>query len=272
MQFENDYIDLLLDNRYNGEYKEGRNGRTLSVFGKQLVIKELNYGCFPILQGRKMWYTGVLGELAAFLKGPKLIQDFEMEGCNYWKPWANEYDEIEVDYGNAWTAWEDNPEVNQLATVIDELQTNPNSRRHLIVGWNPAHVLNNELSLPCCHYSYQWYVRNGTHLDMIWIQRSVDLMVGLPSDIILATAFNIVMAKLTGYKPGTITMQLGDCHIYEQHIEGALKYLDQSLDIGRYKPVTYKVSDIPTYWNFTKNDIELIDYQHSDSIKFEVIK
>ncbi len=259
MSFEQGYVDIIQHVLMNGTSKEGRNGNTISIFGVQLVANELMDDQFPLLNGRKMYYKPVFGELAAFFNYPEHLRDFETQGCHYWEKWANEDGTVNVDYGNAWMA------DGQLNDVKEGIITNPNSRRHLVTGWRHDNLKN--LSLPCCHYAYQWRVR-GTYLDMIWIQRSVDLMIGLPSDIILAAAWNIIMASLTGYKPGVLTFQLGDVHIYEEHRLDALNYMRQFNSTKQQCPNYIYPYEIKEFSEFKSDDITILNYNPSDPINF----
>jgi thymidylate synthase len=263
-QFELDYISLIDKIKRKGVRRETRNYPTFSLFGETLEIRELEQGIFPILTGRKMYYKGVLGEFAAFIHGVDKLEDFEKFGCNYWRQWANKDGSIKVDYGNTWRNFEG---YDQLAKLIETLKTNPADRRMLISGWRP-HALA-ELSLPCCHLLYQWYVNADTNrLEMIWYQRSVDVMVGLPSDIILAAIWNITLAAEVGLKPGKITMMLGDTHIYSNHAEAAMQYCRQSFQ-APYSP-KYKILAGTKCTTFTPDEFELIDYHPANPIKFEV--
>lgn len=262
--FEHTYAHLISDILQNGVIKNGRNGKTISIFGAQLIVNELKDYKFPLLQGRKMFYKSVLGELAAFFKGPTTVKDFEDEGCNYWSKWANAAGELTLDYGNAWIG--NASGVNQIENVIHSIKTDPNGRRHLITGWIPHRV--SSLSLPCCHHTYQWRVAEG-YLDMIWIQRSVDTMVGLPSDIILAAAWNIIMAELTGYEPGRLIFQLGDTHIYEEHIFQVFEYLRQFNKVHMESSPDYVINTLWTrYDQFSNKDIVINDYDPMPPINF----
>lgn len=267
-RFEKAYAAIIAETLKDGKVSEGRNATTISTFGKTLEI-QLGEHHFPLLLGRKMYPKGILGEFAAFLKGPKTVKDFEDEGCNYWKQWGDSDGSINVDYGNMWVDWHG---TNQLQNVIDSLQQDPHSRRHLISGWDPQAVADGVLSLPCCHYAYQFYVTADGKLDMIWIQRSVDLMIGLPSDIVLAAAFNIMIAQLTGLKPGKVVMQLGDCHVYQQHAFGAIEYLDRVAHMSTILThPQYKMESINSYTDFSKDTIVLGVYSPREPINFELI-
>lgn len=253
--FETSYLSILSDILTIGEYKEGRNGVTASIFGKMLEIDMSDRNEFPVLHGRHIFYKGVFGELAAFFRGPKNIEDFEAQGCNYWANWADEDGDIRVDYGNKWI---DFGGVNQLEDVAESIKDNPASRRHIVSGWDPTTLA--ESSLPCCHFLYQWYIRENNWLDMIWFQRSVDMMVGLPSDIVLAAAWNILLANETNLQPGKITMMLGDCHIYSEHKDQA-KELVNSRSLIRTYPMYKLLAPEGMYiTEFTSNMLKLEDY------------
>ena len=257
-KYELDYAALIADIMLNGDDRPTRNHPTRAVFGRMLTVNELMYGEFPILSARKMYPDGVFGELAAFLKGPKTIQDFKDEGCNYWDKFGDEDGNIYVDYGNSWLDFNG---VNQLESVLTSLAEDPNGRRHIISGWRPDRIAS--LSLPCCHLLYQWYV-NGNHLEMIWYQRSVDTMIGLPSDVILAATWNILMADQLGLLPGKLVFMLGDTHIYKSHTEGVRDYLD-------VVPMTH--DNCPGYLlegTIDKFNVSLIGYEPFNPIGFEL--
>ena len=257
--YETEYASLIEAIINYGREKEGRNGTTTSIFGAQLTVNELREGRFPLLNGRKIHYKPVLGELAAFFNGPAHVDDFKAQGCNYWKKWADKQGNLKLDYGNAWIA------DNQLNDVIQGIKEDPNGRRHLITGWRPNNVKN--LSLPCCHYAYQWYV-DGEHLDMIWIQRSVDTMIGLPSDVVLAATWNIIMAQLTGYKPGSLIFQLGDTHIYKEHLQNTMEYMHKWSNNANRPCPEYQYWPVDSYDKFTASNIEIPLYAPCKHIDF----
>lgn len=257
-QFEHDYKQLVNKILCKGYDKNGRNGKTKALFGEVLEFNVSEY--FPIVTGRKMFYKGVLGELAAFLKKPKHKDDFKKQGCNYWELWSNEDGALKVDYGNAWLDFNG---VNQLDNLMHKLKHDPDDRRLLITGWNPSNLDN--LSLPCCHYAYQFFVHNDT-IDMLWHQRSCDTMIGLPSDVILAAAWLIIIANECGYKAGTIKMTLGDTHIYNEHIDVAKEYLDRPIfDLPTY---TVNVPVGTRHTEFTNNWLSLNDYRCGAVLNF----
>lgn len=268
--YELQYLHMLKYIMSDGVDKQTRNAMTRSVFGMQMTIDMASGNMFPILQGRKMYPAGVLGELAAMLRGPANVKDFEDFGCNYWGQWADEDGGLNVDYGNAWIDWNG---VNQIENLVETLKTNPNDRRMIVTGWRPD--LLPYQSLPCCHMLYQWYVDDNGFLDMIWYQRSVDMMVGLPSDVILAAAWNIMLANEVGLEPGTLNFMLGDCHVYEQHFDAFREYRD-NVEENRYSfqqdPPTYHlVADRgKRLLDFVPEDI-IIDFQPGPKLNLEVL-
>lgn len=264
--FEADYaatVDIILS---IGEEREGRNGVTKSSFGRSLYVNNVADN-FPLLLGRKMFYKGVLGELAAFFRGPSNVADFEEFGCNYWKTWAKPDGSINVDYGNAWRDFDG---IDQLLELRETLLTNPTDRRMIVSGWRPNKL--KELDLPCCHYNYQFYVRQGKYLDMIWTQRSVDMMIGLPSDIILAAAWLIALAHDVGLIPGDIKMDLGDCHIYEEHFDQAKVYLNRVDELRRQVTAlpTYSYKNDGVFTEFTPEMLSIHGYEPQPAIRFEL--
>lgn len=255
---------------HSGEKRSSRAGDVYSVFGEFLTIDVSQE--FPLLRGRKMFYKPVLGELAAMFRGPKNIRDFKQFGCNYWDAWGDklhiEEGHLELDYGNAWINFNG---VNQLEDVVQKLTTARTDRRILISGWRPDRL--GSLSLPCCHLLYQWYVRDvdteQPKLDMIWYQRSVDTMVGLPSDIILAAAWNIILANQCGLQPGIIKFMLADTHIYANHIPQTLEYMRQ-LNKVEYKKIEYAIDPTASVYNFIPDMLSIVDYSHQPAIKFDL--
>ena len=263
-QFEKDYagmIECILD---YGEDRSTRNGMTKGLFGMSLTV-DVSNGIFPLIQGRKMYPKGVLGELAAMLRQPKCLEDFEKWGCNYWKLWADDNGKLDIDYGNAWFDFDG---FDQIADLKDKLANSPMDRRMIINAWRPNRL--EDLSLPCCHYSYQFHVGEGK-LNMVWTQRSVDMMIGLPSDIVLAAAWLIAIANEFDLKPGTIKMDLGDCHVYEEHQAQAIEYVICVAD-HTLAPVLYNY-DAPVgadFCTFDPADLVLHEYDFVKTMKLEL--
>jgi thymidylate synthase len=257
---QNQYVPLVKKILEKGERRSTRNQDTLAIFGEKLVI-DMEHN-FPLLTGRKIHYKPVIGELAAMLNGPKHVNDFKSQGCNYWDKFADEQGNLNLDYGNA---WKDFNGYNQLKTLVETIVTDPTNRRLLVTGWNPANI--DKLTLPCCHMLYQWYVRDGKYLDMIWYQRSVDVMIGLPSDIVLAATWNTILANQTNLQPGKLTFMLGDTHIYTNHLLPTIEYLRAP------KPINNATCSIvlgTTVDDFKVTDIIINGYDITNNIKFEL--
>ena len=261
--YEQMYSNLVSAVLEHGETRQCRNGETKSLFATALRFS-LEDGTFPMLLGRKIFYKGVLGELAAILRKPTTTADFAEFGCNYWRDWGDSSGNINIDYGNAWFDFDG---FNQIAELKRLLKEDPTSRRIIINSWRPNNL--SSLSLPCCHYSYQFYVRESGHIDMLWIQRSADLMVGVPSDAVFAAAWLIAIAKEFGFKPGVVTMSLGDTHIYAEHYEGAQTYLDNTIKISQPAPI-YVYTGPDDFTKFTPDDLEVLFYKPVDIINFKL--
>lgn len=256
-RFEEAYFALVTQVLCKGYDTDNRNGRTLSLIGKTLSFSLYNE--FPLLNSREYNYCGVFGEFAALLRGPKSLNDFIDQGCLYWAKWANADLSLSLDYGNAWLDFNG---VNQLEWIAKEIKSNPTSRRLIVSGWRPDHVINNELSLPCCHYSYQFIVRGNT-LNMVWIQRSADLMIGVPADAILAALWVIALANEVGLEPGEVVMQFGDTHIYAEHIEQAKKLKEVYFETcPTSKAPMFKTHFVPgqPLTEFKPTDVEIVGY------------
>lgn len=235
-----------------GLIQSGRNGKTISLFGTQIKY-DIGRG-FPLLRMRKIFYKGVVGEFVSFLQDAKSLQEFESNGCNYWKLWANADGSLKLDY----------PPREQLDYVLNLLKTEPTSRRIIIDLWNPEN--RGKLSLDPCHTQYQFSVRSG-FLDMIWTQRSVDYAVGAPSDFILAALYVITIANEVGLEPGVVTFNFGDTHVYEEHIADFKAMLDNTRGSSdRLTPVLYTLDS--GIKSFKPDDLVITGYNPKSIIKF----
>lgn len=265
-EYENDYLELLRTVTTRGELVSGRNGDTLSCFGKMLEIRSLEEGLFPVLTTRKMHVDGIFGELAAFVRGAQLVSEFKKWGCNYWdanaKAWSGEAGVVGKMYGAQWRNFNG---VDQLKQLVKGLKSEPTSRRHILTAYNPAEV---DLGcLPPCHLLVQYSVRRGGYLESCVYMRSVDLCVGLPTDVALYAAMQIVLAGELELYPGIITFMLGDAHIYANH----LKNLEDQLKRVPYPLPVYEILD-PTdisLLNFVPEDIRLVNYNAHLRIDYE---
>ena len=261
-----EYKDLVKQVLACGEVKEGRNGVTTSLIGTQLKFDAAN---IPLLNGRKIFYKGVVGEFSAFMNNCTKLQEFKDRGCNYWDAWSSAKDTLCLDYVdqlhekqvNIHDAWYSQLESLKIGLVNDKF-----SRRHIINLWRPDNLHN--LSLPCCHYSYQFIVNVDNKLNMIWTQRSADVMVGIPSDMILAYLWVQCLSKELGFKPGEVTMNFGDTHIYEEHIARAKQYLE--VLEPRLIPIATLNDKFTCIESFYPDQLDIIQYDPHPSIKFEL--
>ena len=251
---EEQYKVLITKIVGNGSMKCPTKGATRSLFGYtiQLGPEEV-----PLLLGRKIHYKGIIGELKAFLANASTQEEFQKFGCNFWGAWSNEDGTLDVDYARLLHNFNG---VNQLERVMNSLIDEPDSRKHIISLWDPS---SNAKQVPCVMH-YQWEVVDGT-LNMIWSQRSVDVMIGLASDMFSAWLFNQVIAISLGYTPGVVTMQLGDCHIYESHLSKVVDYMSGTKTRG-LRPAKFD-TDIESEYDW---DIEIIDYNPAKTIKFDL--
>lgn len=269
LDFEIQYAKAVQRILNDGFVKEGRNGLTKSIFGMSLEI-DMKTGIMPLIQGRKMFYRGILGEFAALIRRPSNKSDFEAFGCNYWEKWADkDTGKLVVDYGNAWFDFNG---VNQIAELKKALRENPNDRRMIINAWRPDRL--KDLSLPCCHYSYQFNVE-GKHLNMVWTQRSADMMIGVPSDMVLAAVWLITLANEVGLEPGRIKLDLGDCHIYQEHTVNAIRYVNNVLnsDIKQnwvYPHYTLLMLPGADFCDFKPEDICIASHSSVERLDFEL--
>lgn len=267
--FETQYQNLLKKVMTEGELRQTRNARTRAIFGTNIVV-DVPEGKLALGTIRKLFPKGMIGELVSFIQGADNVKTFEENGCPYWKKWADpETGKLVVDYGTSWIKFpkiDGTGFVNQLQNVIDTIKTNPTDRRLLIIGYNPGNQ--HLVSLPSCHYSYQFFVRDGKYIDMIWNQRSIDLGCGFFSDVVVAQLLTMLIAKDTGYKCGRITMNFGDTHIYEPHWEQMIELSNKP----HFELPDVKIADSYTdIWNLKPSDIIIENYQHGDAIKLELL-
>lgn len=271
-QYEQDYKFLVNRVIMIGEERQSRVGPTLSVFGTVLKIRDLNKGLFPILTSRKMYLKPILGELAAFLAGAEDLATFKDFGCNYWDDnaaaWIQNTDVDPKDYkvgriyGVQWRRWDHG--YDQVEALIRGLKEDPYSRRHILTTWNPSELL--QMCLPPCHLLAQFYVTNDFHLDCIVTMRSVDLCLGLPSDVVMYAALLILVAQQVRLSPGNLTFMLGDTHVYRNHVDTWIAQdAEQLHELPWWHLVEHATMD-----NFTPDMFALSDYQQGPKLKYEL--
>ncbi len=251
MQAEKQYRELIDRIYNNGVEKKPSKGLCYSVFNHSITIGP-RYA--PLLLGRKIYWKGIVGEIKAFIANEDTVEGFEKHGCNFWGAWSKADGSLDVDYARL---LHDFNGVNQLERVIKSLREKPDSRKHIISLWDPS---SSSLQVPCV-LSYQWYVEGGV-LHMIWSQRSVDVMIGLASDMFSAWLLNRLMANTVNLKPGKVYMQLGDCHIYESHLDGLEEYMSRELPEDRPSAMLNG-----TLFDF---NCSILNYKPAKAIKFEL--
>ena len=267
--YELDYLELVRKAISKGQYRECRNGETRALFGETLRIDSLFFDRFPVLTQRQIHYKGVLGELAAFLRGATKLGEFHAMGCHYWnenaKTWPpNEgltLPEMSIGqvYGAQWVNWKQTG-YNQIAALMDELYANPHGRRHVLTSFDPLA----ESCLPPCHLLVQFFVNATGRLDCIVYMRSVDLILGLPSDVVLYAALLTLIANYVTMRPGVLTFCMGDTHIYENHVKiFQEQHLDQPLHMEpKFELVANEVFD------FVPNHLKLVNYEFSSTVRY----
>lgn len=257
------YLSLVAEVLEKGEKKEDRTGTgTLSIFGMQRKY-DLREG-FPLLTTKKVKFDAVLYELLWFLRGSTNINDDLTQHTPIWNAWADENGELGPVYGKQWRDWEskDGRHIDQIQNVIDQIKTNPNSRRLIVNAWNVGEI--DKMALPPCHMFFQFYVVNG-RLDCQLYQRSADIALGVPFNIASYAVLMMMIAQECNLEPGIFTHTMGDAHIYLNHVEG----LKEQLTRTPKKLPTLRIAKKP-FWDLKFEDFELVGYEHDPFIKFEV--
>ena len=256
------YLDLMRHVRENGVFKDDRTGTgTYSVFGYQMRF-DLSEG-FPLVTTKKTFLKGIIHELLWFLSGSTNIKYLVDHDVHIWDEWADEHGELGPVYGSQWRSWPgpDGKTIDQISRVVEDLKTNPDSRRHIVSAWNVAEV--DEMALPPCHSLFQFYVADG-RLSCQLYQRSADIFLGVPFNIASYALLNMMIAQVVDLEVGDFVHTLGDAHLYSNHIEQADKQLlrePRSLPTIRINP---EVKDI---LGFRISDFELLEYDPHPGIK-----
>ena len=263
------YLQLMQHILNEGVRKEDRTGTgTISVFGHQMRF-DLEQG-FPLVTTKKCHLRSIIHELLWFLKGDTNIAYLKENGVKIWDDWATEDGELGPVYGEQWRSWKspDGEVVDQIADLIDQIKTNPDSRRLIVSAWNPALLPDTRISpkenaaagkqaLPPCHCLFQFYVLDG-RLSCQLYQRSADVFLGVPFNIASYSLLTLMLAQVVGLKPGHFVHSFGDAHLYSNHIEQAREQLSRDpLPLPKMK-LNGNVTDI---FSFAYEDFELVDYQ-----------
>jgi thymidylate synthase len=220
------YLDLLSHVIQHGSDRDDRTGTgTRSVFGYQMRF-DLGRG-FPVTTTKKLHLKSIIHELLWFLAGDTNIKYLKENGVTIWDEWADENGDLGPVYGKQWRSWpaRDGGEIDQIANLLRELRRNPHSRRLIVSAWNPAEV--DAMALPPCHCLFQFYVSEG-RLSCQLYQRSADVFLGVPFNIASYALLTMMVAQVTGLKPGDFVHTLGDAHLYANHFDQAREQLGRT--------------------------------------------
>ncbi len=259
------YLDLLNHIVETGVEKGDRTGTgTKSVFGYQMRFN-LEDG-FPLVTTKKVHMKSIVHELLWFLNGDTNIAYLNSNGVSIWNEWADENGDLGHIYGYQWRSWPgpDGKTFDQISEVVRSLKNNPDSRRHIVSAWNVAEVP--DMALPPCHVMFQFYVANGK-LSCHLYQRSADVFLGVPFNIASYALLTMMMAQVTGYKPGEFVHSLGDTHIYLNHLEQVKLQLSREpmpLPTLRLNP------EVKNIFDFKYSDITLEGYLSHPAIKADI--
>lgn len=260
-----EYLNLMRHVLDNGAIKEDRTGTgTRSVFGHQMRF-DLAKG-FPLITTKKCHLKSIIHELLWFIAGDTNIKYLQENGVRIWDEWADENGNLGPVYGEQWRSWKtaDGQAIDQLKNIIEQIKTNPDSRRLLVVAYNPGVV--DQMALPPCHAFFQFYVANG-QLSCQLYQRSADIFLGVPFNIASYALLTMMVAQVTGLKAGEFIHTLGDAHLYSNHIE------QTELQLSRtpYKLPEMRINpNINNIFDFKFDDFELVGYESHPHIKGKV--
>ncbi|MGB5225609.1 MAG: thymidylate synthase [Arenicellales bacterium] len=256
------YLDLMRHVRDNGLRRTDRTGTgTISVFGYQMRF-DLSEG-FPVVTTKKLHLRSIIHELLWFLKGDTNIRYLKENGVSIWDEWADENGDLGPVYGSQWRSWPapNGQKIDQISNVIEQIRTNPDSRRLIVSAWNPAEVDN--MALPPCHSLFQFYVSDGK-LSCQLYQRSADILLGVPFNIASYALLTLMIAQVCDLEAGDFIHTFGDAHLYLNHLE----QVDLQLSREPYPLPTMTLNpDIRSVFDFTYDDITLNDYQSHPAIK-----
>jgi thymidylate synthase len=259
------YLDLLNHVLRQGARKEDRTGTgTLSVFGHQLRF-DLTQG-FPLLTTKKVHLRSIVHELLWFLRGDTNIRYLKEHGVSIWDEWADEQGELGPVYGAQWRSWPaaDGRHIDQISQVVEQIRRNPDSRRLIVSAWNVGEV--ERMALPPCHLLFQFYVAQG-RLSCQLYQRSADIFLGVPFNIASYALLTLMVAQVTGLKPGDFVHTLGDTHLYLNHLDQAKIQLTRA---PRPLPSMRLNPNKTSLFEFEYDDFELLNYDPHPAIKAPV--
>lgn len=259
------YEDLLRDVLANGTAKSDRTGTgTTSVFGRQLRFDLLEG--FPLVTTKRVHLRSIVHELLWFLRGESNVQYLHDNGVTIWDEWASPQGELGPVYGVQWRSWPtpDGGHIDQITELMQNLASNPDSRRHIVSAWNVADIP--QMALAPCHAFFQFYVADGK-LSCQLYQRSADLFLGVPFNIASYALLTHMVAHQLGLEPGDFVWTGGDCHIYDNHRE----QVELQLTREPYPYPTLEFARLPeSIFDYTFDDIQVVNYQYHPAIKAPV--
>jgi thymidylate synthase len=260
-QIDTQYEDLLRRVLEHGTPKSDRTGTgTLSLFGERLRY-DLS-ASFPLVTTKKVHFKSVAHELLWFLQGDSNIAYLKQHDVRIWDEWADENGDLGPVYGVQWRSWPtpDGGSVDQLATILDTLRSDPDSRRMLVSAWNVSALP--EMALAPCHALFQFYVADG-RLSCQLYQRSADLFLGVPFNIASYALLTRMVAQQVGLEPGDFIWVGGDCHIYSNHLPQVREQLAR--EVLPFPQLT--IDPAPSLFEQAYEDIHLVDYRHHPAIR-----
>jgi thymidylate synthase len=259
------YEDLLRDVLANGTPKSDRTGTgTRSVFGRQLRF-DLSEG-FPLITTKRVHLKSIVYELLWFLRGDSNVRWLQERGVTIWNEWADAAGELGPVYGVQWRSWPtpDGGQIDQITELMQNLRSNPDSRRHIVSAWNVADIP--QMALAPCHAFFQFYVADGK-LSCQLYQRSADLFLGVPFNIASYALLTQMVAHQLGLTPGDFIWTGGDCHIYDNHLE----QVELQLSREPYPSPRLEFGRLPdSIFDYEFDDIQIVDYHYHPAIKAPV--
>lgn len=268
INIEIEYLQLMREILNKGKEKEDRTGTgTKSVFGR-MITHDMSLG-FPMLTTKKVFFKAALTEILWILQGRTDLEFLNENGVKYWNPDYERSGRTDGTLGPVYgKQWRNFGGRDQLQMLLKGIKLDPYGRRHMVSAWNPIEM--DDMALPPCHYGFQVYINDG-QLDLMWNQRSADVFLGLPYDIAMYGLLLELLAKTFGYKPGKLIGSLGDCHLYNNHLEQAKEQLSRKLSILPKikidKSITLTGFDNQYVGIPDIKDIQLIDYNPAPAIK-----
>ena len=259
------YLDLLRYVHENGVQKDDRTGvGTISVYGYQMRF-DLSDG-FPLLTTKKLHLKSIIYELLWFLQGDTNVRYLQQNDVRIWNEWADENGDLGPIYGGQWRSWRtaDSRSIDQIASVIEEIETNPSSRRLIVSAWNVGEI--DQMALSPCHVMFQFYVVGGA-LSCQLYQRSADVFLGVPFNIASYALLTLMVAQVCNLKAGEFIHTFGDVHLYKNHItQAALQLSRQPYPL----PQMNLNPEITSIFDFHYDDFNLINYRTHPHIKARV--